>query len=645
MKYLPLLFLLNIGNSWLVAQVNPLQLVDDSTGRIWLNPYLEVLEDQTINMDWKAALIQQEQNQFISLDSFSFSGQLERGKYAYWIYLNVDNQQTKAAQMIFRLEMDSVQFYQIVEGQLVDYKLTGLFANRNFENHSEYAYFKYDIPFTLFPKKRNKILVRFRGLPSFTPENIQPILFNEELSITQKDSRFFSFIFSNSIYLGMLFFIMIFNLTQYFQNKDQAYLYYTFYVGAIFVFVLRGFLMRYPLFLPIPIEIIHTKYYTLFALLIKIFYLLFLRTFLNTKKEYPRLDLFIKSAFWFVGIYFVVERTAMYFDLNTAYRLEKFFRPAFGLLFLVTFILLFRRKDKSASFIFWGVFSLLFFLVMSYCVDFLDNARWQRWDIGYILSEMGMLVELLFFSAGLGYKTKMIGEEKSEIQRNLITQLQSNQLLKEQLHQNLVNKQQQLKAQLKPHFIFNCLTSIKNLIVRDKKEAAETYLILFAELIREVLHFAEKEQVTLEEELLFAENYLKLEEMRFKDRFTYSIRRNQVATTTIFLPPMLLQPFIENAIKHGLLPKEGHRALIISLTQHESSTLCTIQDNGIGRAEAARLATQFTKHKSRGIDLIRAQIASYNELFNTHIQFQIIDLSSPKGQVQGTRVEILIPLQ
>ena len=149
---------------------------------------------------------------------------------------------------------------------------------------------------------------------------------------------------------------------------------------------------------------------------------------------------------------------------------------------------------------------------------------------------------------------------------------------------------QALRAQMNPHFIFNCLSSINRFILINKTEEASDYLTKFSRLIRMALHNSEKPLITLENELEALRLYLDLERLRFKNAFNYSITFiNTIDINAVYIPPMLIQPFAENAIWHGLMHKKDIGCLEIQLCAEDKTLTCAIIDNGIGRNMAAAL--------------------------------------------------------
>jgi len=205
-----------------------------------------------------------------------------------------------------------------------------------------------------------------------------------------------------------------------------------------------------------------------------------------------------------------------------------------------------------------------------------------------------------------------------------------------------------LKAQMNPHFIFNSLGSIQNLINRDKKTEANVYLSKFARLLRMTLDHSDKKEISLADEIAMLELYLSLEALRFSNKFEYRIEPD--STIDLFetkIPPMILQPFLENAIKHGLLPKKADALLLIQFRKEANGTLyCLVRDNGIGRIQREKLKEKSQMgHVSKGIKITKNRLELLNQIRNKPAEISITDLYNDSGQPAGTQVEILIPTE
>jgi tetratricopeptide (TPR) repeat protein len=203
-----------------------------------------------------------------------------------------------------------------------------------------------------------------------------------------------------------------------------------------------------------------------------------------------------------------------------------------------------------------------------------------------------------------------------------------------------------LRAQMNPHFIFNCLNSINSYVIDQKHETASDYLIKFSKLIRLILDNSRSETISLDKELETLKLYVLLESSRFDNKFAcvYTIAED-VNTSAIMIPPMLLQPFVENAIWHGLMQKEGQGTIIIDIKKADEEFLnISIIDDGIGREKAAELKSKTATHKSHGLKVTSQRIDMMNKLNSTGAQVHIYDLKDDQGNATGTKVELIIPI-
>ncbi len=212
-----------------------------------------------------------------------------------------------------------------------------------------------------------------------------------------------------------------------------------------------------------------------------------------------------------------------------------------------------------------------------------------------------------------------------------------------ELQQHVTDLEMQaLRAQMNPHFIFNCLSSINRFILKNETEEASNYLTKFSRLIRTVLTNSKKSFISLEDELEMLCLYLDMEKLRFKDSFDYSITFvNSIDDGNVFVPPLLQQPFAENAIWHGLMHKEGPGKLEIELRTDEKVLTCAISDNGIGRKKAAALKSKSAeKQKSLGLQITKERLALLNDEFSSETFLHIEDLFDGEGMPSGTRVTL-----
>ena len=253
-------------------------------------------------------------------------------------------------------------------------------------------------------------------------------------------------------------------------------------------------------------------------------------------------------------------------------------------------------------------------------------------EVGLALSALLGLV-LFWYNHKLRTKNKDL-EAKNEIIREVTHKIQATEI-------------SALRAQMNPHFIFNCLNSIQLYTAQSNTEKATDYLNKFSRLIRLVLENSRSEKVSLENELETLRLYMEMEAMRFRGKVNAFINIAQnVDKDSIQIPPLLLQPFVENAIWHGLMHKEEGGIIRIEVTQPHAHLLrFDITDDGVGREKAAEFKSKSaTQNKSFGMKVTAERIELINQLYNTATQVQIIDLKNKQGEATGTKVVVEIPI-
>lgn len=201
-----------------------------------------------------------------------------------------------------------------------------------------------------------------------------------------------------------------------------------------------------------------------------------------------------------------------------------------------------------------------------------------------------------------------------------------------------------LLAQMNPHFVFNSLNSIQHFIINRDDFHANNYLTNFSSLIRKILDNTQRQMVSLAEEIETLTLYLEMEKLRFEEQFEYIIRKDPSLDYNVqSIPPMMLQPLVENAIWHGIMPLKSTGLLTISFTKTPSHIVCQINDNGIGREKAAELKKKHSQHKSTGLENVRERIDLLNRMNPGKFEFRIVDLKNTDGSAAGTKVIVEIP--
>jgi two-component system LytT family sensor kinase len=201
-----------------------------------------------------------------------------------------------------------------------------------------------------------------------------------------------------------------------------------------------------------------------------------------------------------------------------------------------------------------------------------------------------------------------------------------------------------LRAQMNPHFIFNSLNSINSFISKNDERSANKYLANFSRLMRTVLEHSSHDFVPLEAEIRVLELYLKLEHVRFSDQFSYTFEVDpQIDPQAVEVPPMLIQPYIENAIWHGLRYKKQPGHLRVMLRREGDQLLGVVEDDGIGRARSMEAKTKNQKtHQSTGLKNTAQRIQLIHSLYGKEVSVEISDLHLEADDC-GTQVRLLIP--
>jgi ligand-binding sensor domain-containing protein len=258
---------------------------------------------------------------------------------------------------------------------------------------------------------------------------------------------------------------------------------------------------------------------------------------------------------------------------------------------------------------------------------------WKQWWF--------KLFFILFFAAA-AYLFIKLRERK-------IREKEAQKTALEKLNKDLANWQlAALKAQMNPHFIFNAMNSIQQFTLKNDIDNANLYISKFSTLLRKVLHASQLDYISLEEEAEQLKLYIEIEKLRLGDQFSFTIEiADEIEADAVKIPGMLVQPFVENALKHGLSLKEGYRKLEVCFSlSGEKKLQATITDNGIGRQKALELKKQNEKllpHNSKGILLVQERLALLNPTGAGTHNIRITDLYDDTGKASGTQVMIHFP--
>lgn len=438
---------------------------------------------------------------------------------------------------------------------------------------------------------------------------------------------------------GFYFAVFIYcSLKYFFQRKERSYLFYS--LAALFLF-LRYSLQVDAILLEVDwLPSINNDFIFLLSFIPQsIFYILFLGEFLKVKES--------KFVHWFLQFCllqwcFMVVVMLVHFFWPTLTPVTKILWKYNALPFFILTILLCYHTYAKLNLKHFK-FALVGVLVLAVAFAFVMVPRWldlngempiwysslnKRLDI----ITLAFAIDSVLFLTTLAYR-----DRQDELERN-------NLKIK-----NADNERKILRLQMNPHFIFNCLNSINLYIEQNDSTIASKYLSKFSKLMRLSLVHSRKEKILLSEEVTVLKLYLELETMRFKGKLTYAFTIDEaVDLDFIEIPPMLIQPHLENAIWHGLMHKQDGGKININISQvlEKQLLIVKIEDDGIGRAKASELKSKAVeKEKSFGTLITKERIDIFNEKFNTNTTIRIEDLFDKKNQPTGTLVYLKIQLK
>ena len=296
---------------------------------------------------------------------------------------------------------------------------------------------------------------------------------------------------------------------------------------------------------------------------------------------------------------------------------------------------------------YWVFFSLailgLIILFSWLATDFFSKWSNKVFPDYFFISYFSFFQVSLFFSVYLCI-TSLLKLSKSWF---MVSRLQKELLVAEkqksvQEKELLELEAKALRAQMNPHFIFNSLNSIKSLIQQDEKEKSVSYLTTFSKLIRTLLNNADKKEISLYDEIETCKYYLQLEAMRFDTKFSYSVNiDDNIDLKSIQVPALIIQPFIENAIWHGIVPRNSGGRVSLNVLRKDGIIEVSIDDDGIGReASQQNKSASGIAHQSKGVNLTQARLELNNLLQQRQAKLEIIDKKNENSTATGTKVII-----
>lgn len=421
------------------------------------------------------------------------------------------------------------------------------------------------------------------------------------------------------LFIGGMMLMVFYSFGIYFMNRDKLFNFYAVYLLTLVLYL--G--VRLPIFFG-PLEMRHPVFMGLYNDLIQvavnISYLVFAASFLNARKDFPKLHIAIRYAIGLLAGIMALQ-VIMVLSVKYAYlesyliQFERYFMIVFALAAYVHIFLNYKSRV-----VFFLLIGSVFYLGGGIMAMYLNHIKYMM---------LGASMEVFVFSLGMGYRIKLSEKDKQGIE---------NEMNKVRLTA--------LRAQMNPHFIFNSLNAIRAYVISSDTRKASDYLNKFSFLIRLILQYSSKDSISLREEMDSLSVYVELEQMRFRENFNFTVILPPGFNAEYYgVPPLILQPYVENAIIHGLAPKKGEKHLEIKIEAGKTHLWINIRDNGLGRVHSRKsMDYNGIQHESMAMELTskRIDLSAGQSLKENNIQ--VTDLEE-NGMPAGTEVCIKLPLQ
>ena len=464
---------------------------------------------------------------------------------------------------------------------------------------------------------------------------------------------------------GAIWILLLYNLSLYFMARRSFNLSYSAYLLFVSLnFINVKFSIFSILFPDVHPAHLKTKFETYYVeSFMYISYFLFIRHYIESKSKYPSIDTLLKVMI----LNSTVEIFITNFLLQTgSYNLLNYLIHGLKVANMLCAIglipLFYKNYNQLISYLFFGGTSLLIGTVLYFATFNMPNWNHNIWEPYYFIY-LGIFIEIIIFSLGIGYRFKLIQDEKIKAQNELIENYKTREQYEQQLNIKMKqelekrgeemsekNKQmyeiklaqelsdakmQLLTARMNPHFIFNSLNSLKDLII--KRKDAIPFIDKFSVLLRGILMQSEAPFIYLTDEIKTLTHYLDLENLRFGNTIQFEIIIDEgLDISDKLIPPMLLQPLVENALLHGLRPKRTEsKELFITFKNDLDKLQIIVDDNGVGRQKKN---PHKNSYRSVGMELIKRRLDILNVQNNVNSNLKIIDKKGHDGKAQGTKV-------
>lgn len=483
---------------------------------------------------------------------------------------------------------------------------------------------------------------------------------------------------------GAIWIMMFYMFFLYFQNnRDTTYLFYGLYMFCAMYYLLQKVAGDGPFYFlfgenPMVRYILNepTQWLVFF------FYNMFILRFLEIRRFSQKLSRIVVGISIAYIVYMIAESAYFIVTFDKEVQASMFMISRVIVLTLSFFTIGYTIIAVRSPLLRYIVAGTVFFILLS-TVSMMYSLRveWlpdtSLYPINFM--QIGIFGEILFFSLGLGKRIHITSTEKEEVQQAYIDQLVRNEEIIQESNRNLSEqvfkrtneiiykskelekeREQKLKTQyekqlmesemstlrlqMNPHFIFNSLNSIRYYILKEDSEKASDYITAFSKLLRMILQHSREKTIKLEDELDALRLYIEFERTRFENKFDFSIDvAEDVDVADIPIQPLLIQPFVENSIWHGLLHKDGIGHLLVRVFMEDQFLMVIVEDDGIGRGKSREYnSAKSSTYKSMGMQITKDRLRMMAKVQNSNSGYEIVDLVNTDGTPAGTRVILKI---
>lgn len=607
-------------------------------GQLEKDAFVHYSSEAFLFVDSSANLTLQEipQQKFRRLTSFVIQKNLIKGyKYTYWLGFEVENRSNDTLDLLLTTGLhQSTLLYSLQQNQLIkvgEAQEKFRKTQRLFRSDDQY------IPVRFLPKSTHQFYAKINDYPR-EDFSIQVVLCSRATANLHKLNAFYDeyvYLIAYGFLISVLFFVALFVFMFYLLDRQVYYLYYAAYTISIGLFNLWEY--EHSPYIHLIFNQLQFLKFTgnsnIYVLLTHIFYFLFIFEFLELKNHFPLLAKVFRWVIISLSIILLTDIFVLFVlkRLDWSTKLYWTLQDIFPVLNIILLFMIFRAKGRVARNIQIGSTFLMIGGLAGFLTHYFDNLNLILFRINpSLLFAAGTLLEIFFFSVAIGIRSYNVQREQKSLQKSIME-----------------SELRTLRSQINPHFVFNSLNSIKSYILTHRSTEASEYLTDFSTLMRATLQYSKEQLITLEDELEIMLLYISLEKRRFEENFIFNFELDpNINTDEIMIPPMLLQPYIENAIKHGLMNKDGFRILTLKVQNENSAFIrIEIEDNGIGREQASLLKKNTPKHQSMGMSINEERINLLSKTNDYLIDVHIEDKISKENITEGTKVVIRIPIE